>query len=85
MLEHHEKTVVQLTGVAMKSVYQVRVELRERGTRYSARETVLVIARDITKAAERAEKHTRAMYKRRSIPLAALRTVAVEHIGDAVT
>jgi hypothetical protein len=69
----------------VKSVFQVRVELRERGTSYPIRETVLVIARDITKASERAERHTRWIYKRRSVPIVALRTVAVELIGQAIT
>ncbi len=69
----------------MKSVYQVRVEVRERSSSYWVREVVLVIARDITTASERAEKHIRATFKRRSVPIAAMRTVAVEHMGEAVT
>lgn len=69
----------------MKNVFSVRVELRERATSFSIRETVLVIAQNTVKASERAEKHVRATYKRRSVPIVALRTVAVELIGEAVT
>ncbi len=69
----------------MKNVFQVRVELRERGTSYPMREVVFVLARDVAKATERADQHVRATYKRRSVPLSAVRTVAVELIGEAIT
>lgn len=69
----------------MKSVFSVELQLHERGTRYAMREYILVVAKDVTTASERAEKHTRAVYKRRSVPLTSIKTVAVKLLGEVIT
>lgn len=69
----------------MKSAFKAVVEVHERGTRYAHREFIVVVAGDIRKAADRAEKHFHAVYKRKSIPVRSIETVGVENIGWAIT